>query len=109
LLKLQAGGSPSGDLAEARALRDVFARLPRHLVSFKGAIGHTLGASGPAELALLLEALAQDRVPPTAGFERLDPEIGFEPRGGDGSSVQRVLFNLAGFGGHVACLALARE
>ena len=109
LLKLQAGGSPSGDLAEACALRDVFARPPRHLVSFKGAIGHTLGASGPAELALLLEALAQGRVPPTAGFSHPDPQLGFEPRGGDGSNVRRVLFNLAGFGGHVACLALTRE
>lgn len=108
LLKLQAGGSPSGDLAEARAVRSLFAPLPR-LVSFKGAIGHTLGASGPAELALLLAALSRGRVPPTSGFRHADPEVGLEPRAADGSSVRRVLFNLAGFGGHVASLALARE
>lgn len=108
LLKLQAGGSPSGDLAEARAVRGLFAAPPA-MVSFKGAIGHTLGASGPAELALLLAALARGEVPPTAGFAHADPELGLEPKAGDGRAVRRVLFNLAGFGGHVAALALARE
>lgn len=108
LLKLQAGGSPSGDLAEARAVRSVFA-TPPPMVSFKGAIGHTLGASGPTELALLLDAIARGQVPATAGFATPDPELGLEPKGADGRSVRRVLFNLAGFGGHVACLALARE
>jgi len=108
LLKLQAGGSPSGDLAEARAVRSLFASPPL-LVSFKGAIGHTLGASGPTELALLLDALAQGRVPSTAGFATPDPELGLEPKAADGRAARRVLFNLAGFGGHVACLALARE
>lgn len=107
LLKLQAAGSPAGDLAEARAVRGLFPTLPR-MVSFKGAIGHTLGASGPAELALLLAALARGVVPPTQGFRHQDPELGFEPTGGDGRSVRRVLFNLAGFGGHVASLALER-
>ena len=108
LLKLQAGGSPLGDLAESRAVRSVFGALPRGVVSFKGEIGHTLGASGPAELALLLDALAHGTVPPTQGFSRPDPELGLEPRAGDGRTVRRVLFNLAGFGGHVASLALER-
>ena len=109
VLKLQAGGSPDGDLAEARAVRSVFPAPPRNLVSFKGEIGHTLGASGPAELALLVDALERGVVPPTKGFSHPDPEIGFAPRAGDGRSVRRVLFNLAGFGGHVASLALERK
>ena len=107
LLKLQAGGSPAGDLAEARAVKSLFPAAPL-MVSFKGEIGHTLGASGPAELALLLDALARGEVPPTAGFEQPDPELGLAPRAGDGRAVRRVLFNLAGFGGHVASLALER-
>jgi 3-oxoacyl-[acyl-carrier-protein] synthase-1 len=106
LVKLQAGGSPAGDLAEALALREVFGSPPR-LVSFKGAIGHTLGASGPAELALLIAALERGRVPPTAGFTHADPQLGIVPAGGD-ADVRRVLFNLAGFGGSVASLALER-
>ena len=107
LVKLQAGGSPTGDLAEARALRAVLGHLPRH-VSLKGAIGHTLGASGPAELALLIAALARGRVPPTEGFAQSDPELGLTPSGGDAGGVRRVLFNLAGFGGSVASVALER-
>jgi len=107
LVKLQAGGSPAGDLAEARALLAVLGEPPR-LVSLKGAIGHTLGASGPAELALLLDSLARGRVPATAGFSQPDPELGLAPSGGDAKSVRRVLFNLAGFGGSVASVALER-
>ena len=105
LLKLQSGGSPIGDLAEARAIRAIFP-APPGMVSLKGAIGHTLGASGPAELALLLSALARGRVPATHGFAQPDPELGLAPAGGDGGAVRRVLFNLAGFGGTVAALAL---
>jgi 3-oxoacyl-[acyl-carrier-protein] synthase-1 len=81
LVKL-ASGNAENDQAEARALSAVFAPLPRS-ISLKGELGHTLGASGPAELALLLETLA-------GGRER------------------RVLFNLAGFGGSVASMALER-
>ena len=107
LVKLQASGSPAGDLAEARALRATCGSPPR-VVSLKGAIGHTLGASGPAELALLIDALARGQVPPTQGFAAPDPEIGFAPEGGDARDVRRVLFNLAGFGGSVASVALER-
>jgi 3-oxoacyl-[acyl-carrier-protein] synthase-1 len=107
LVKLQAGGGPIADLAEARALRRVFAAPPA-VVSLKGALGHTLGASGPVELALLLECLAQGRVPATWGFETPDEEVGLEPAGGDAGGVKRVLFNLSGFGGNVMSLALER-
>ena len=107
LVKLQAGGGPMADLAEARALRRVFAALPQ-LVSLKGALGHTLGASGPAEVALLLECLSRGRVPVTWGFVTPDEETGVVPAGGDAREVRRVLFNLSGFGGNVMSLALER-
>jgi 3-oxoacyl-[acyl-carrier-protein] synthase-1 len=108
LVKLQAGGSPLADLAEARAVHAVFAPPPC-VASLKGALGHTLGASGPAELALLLACLDRGRVPPTFGYERRDDELGLEPSPGDVSSVRRVLFNLSGFGGSVMTLALERN
>jgi len=107
LVKLQAAGSPLGDLCEARALRALFSELPR-TVSLKSAIGHTLGASGPAELALLLGALDHGRVPATWGFATPDPELGLTPSGGDAGKVRRVLFNLSGFGGMCA-MTLERE
>lgn len=107
LIKLQAGGGPLADLAEARAIRELFAAPPR-AVSLKGAIGHTLGASGPAEMALLLRSLERGRVPETWGFAAPDEELGLVPSGGDGANLRRVLFNLSGFGGNVMSLALER-
>ncbi len=107
LIKLQAAGSPLSDLAEARAVRALFTAPPK-LVSLKGAIGHTLGASGPAELALLLGALARGRVPPTWGYEVHDEEIGLAPSDGAAGDVRRVLFNVSGFGGSVMTMALTR-
>jgi 3-oxoacyl-[acyl-carrier-protein] synthase-1 len=107
LIKLQAGGGRLADLAEARAIRELFAPPPR-TVSLKGALGHTLGASGPAELALMLASLSRGRVPATWGFSTPDHEIGLAPSGGDGKRVSRVLFNLSGFGGNVMSLALEK-
>jgi len=107
LIKLQAGGGRLADLAEARAARELFAAPPR-TVSLKGALGHTLGASGPAELALLLASLERGRVPDTWGFATPDEELGLIPSGGDASKVARILFNLSGFGGNVMSLALER-
>ena len=108
LVKLQAAGSPLADLAEARALHSIFAPVPR-AVSLKGAIGHTLGASGPAELALLCAALERGEVPATVGFHAPDPELGLTPASGAAGAVRRVLFNLSGFGGSVMTLALERH
>lgn len=107
LIKLQAGGGRMADLAEARALHESFSTVPR-AVSLKGALGHTLGASGPAELALLAASLERGRVPATWGFAEPDEELGLEPAGGDAQGVRRVLFNLSGFGGNVMSLALER-
>jgi 3-oxoacyl-[acyl-carrier-protein] synthase-1 len=115
LIKLQAAGSPSSDLAEARAVRALFgppiasslASMPK-TVSLKGAIGHTLGASGPAELALLLASLERGRVPATWGFATPDDELGLAPSGGEAKAVRRVLFNLSGFGGNLMTLALEK-
>jgi 3-oxoacyl-[acyl-carrier-protein] synthase-1 len=49
------------------------------LLSLKPAIGHTLGASGIAELAALLACLDQNQIPATQGFSEPDPEIGLIP------------------------------
>jgi 3-oxoacyl-[acyl-carrier-protein] synthase-1 len=101
-VKLQASGAPGTDAAEARALRLVFPEAPP-VFSLKGVLGHTLGASGIAELAATLMCLEEGWLPPTAGFGTEDPDLGLCPT----RTVQPwapgpVLFNLQGFGG---CLA----
>lgn len=109
-VKLQAAGSPGTDLAEANALRRVFAAGTPPLLSLKSAFGHTLGASGVAELAALLACLEVDCIPATAGFATADPQLGLQPTTTcHRQPVRHALLNLIGFGGGLAGLIVARE
>ena len=103
LIKLQAAGSPLNDLKELTGLAVAFATLPT-LVTLKAAIGHTLGASGAAEIALLTACLEAniwprpDCLPDTGlGAGLAQPEI---------ESVRYVLANILGFGGGHAAVIL---
>lgn len=110
LIKLQAAGSPGTDLAEANALRSVFGQRMPPLISLKPALGHTLGASGMAELAALLACLDADKIPATTGFTKVDPEIALFPMVDRSTAhVERALLNLIGFGGGLASLIVERH
>jgi len=110
LIKLQAAGSPGTDLAEANALRSVFGQQMPPLLSLKAALGHTLGASGMAELAALLACLDADKIPATAGFTKVDPEIALFPMVDRSTAhIERALLNLIGFGGGLASLIVERQ
>lgn len=110
LVKLQAAGSPGTDLAEANALRRVFADGTPPLLSLKSALGHTLGASGVAELATLLACLEDGCIPATAGFSTADPQLGLQPTTAcHPMPIRHALLNLVGFGGGLASLILTRQ
>jgi 3-oxoacyl-[acyl-carrier-protein] synthase-1 len=110
LIKVQAAGSPGTDLAEANALQQVFGLTLPPLVSFKPALGHTLGASGIAELATLLACLTADQIPATAGYGEADPKIGsISPVDRNKCHVKRALLNLIGFGGGLASMIIERD
>ena len=68
-----------------------------------------LGAAGAVEAIVCALSLANDLVPPTAGFAEADPEcpveVLTEARRGYPQTV--ALSNSIGFGGHNATLALA--
>jgi 3-oxoacyl-[acyl-carrier-protein] synthase-1 len=81
----------STDEAEEVALNRVFGSRRPPEISFKRQFGHTLGASGPAELTALLALLDT-----AAGQARYG-----HPR--------RLLFNLIGFGGSTATLIVERS
>ena len=70
-------GSASGDRAldawEAAAIAADHADVP--VCAVKGAAGEWEGASGALQVLAATRALADRVVPPTAGFERLDPEL----------------------------------
>lgn len=110
LVKLQAAGSPGTDLAEANALRQVFGHAMPPLLSLKPALGHTLGASGIAELAALLACLDSEHLPATGGFSRVDPQIALCPLvERSNAHISRALLNLVGFGGGLAALVMERR
>ncbi|GAA1242065.1 beta-ketoacyl synthase N-terminal-like domain-containing protein [Kitasatospora nipponensis] len=71
-------GSPLSDLAEARALRDVFGQALEALPvsSSKSVHGHALEASALLELVVTIAALDSERLPVNAGWLGPDPEIG---------------------------------
>jgi 3-oxoacyl-[acyl-carrier-protein] synthase-1 len=104
LVKVQAAGSPGNDAAEAAGLRAAFPRMPA-LVSLKAAIGHTMGASGAAEIALLLSCLEQAARPCCP--DALDPELGVDLLSPPGAG-QRILATILGFGGSHASVVLER-
>jgi len=110
LVKLQAAGSPAVDLAEAAAVRLVFGDAVPPLLSLKPYVGHTLGASGTAELSVLVACLSRGMIPATPGFSVPDDEIGFSPATtAQSRQARHVLFNLIGFGGSVVSLVLERS
>ena len=77
-IKAHATGSTYNDLAEGRGLRAVFEELPEIFV-LKAAVGHTLGACGALELALLYGTLREGFIPKTGGFETIDSEMEIVP------------------------------
>lgn len=107
-------GTPANDKTEAAALvklcqgdAALAAQIP--VTSVKGAIGHTLGAAGAIEAIVCALSVANDCIPPTAGFEQPDPEcpanVVVEPINDVPQKV--ALSNSLGFGGHNASLAIS--
>ena len=96
LIKPQAAGSPTNDATEARALSEAFTPLPA-LLTLKAAIGHTLGAAGVAELALLIGCL-ETGIWPRYDYPQ-DPRLNATLREAPLAHVRHVLACILGFGG----------
>ncbi|NQV33875.1 MAG: beta-ketoacyl-[acyl-carrier-protein] synthase family protein [Phycisphaeraceae bacterium] len=61
-----------GDVEEAAAIADVFGS-DTPVSSLKGALGHTLGASGPIELIASLIMVERNKIIATRNLETIDP------------------------------------
>lgn len=93
----------SGDLAEAAALRKLFANRWREVPvsGSKGAIGHAMAAAGVLEAIVAAQTCATGIVPPTVNLRHvdegceLDHVIG-EPRDVDAKMVLSVSFGMGG-------------
>lgn len=105
LIKVQAAGSPGNDAVEAEGLRAAFNKVPP-LVSLKAMIGHTMGASGAAEIALLTACLEQGVWPQYE--DATAPDLGVKLAATAPAKVRRVMATILGFGGSHATVALER-
>ncbi|GAB5605310.1 beta-ketoacyl synthase N-terminal-like domain-containing protein [Sideroxyarcus sp. TK5] len=105
LIKVQAAGSPGNDAAEAQGLHDAFDSVPP-LVSLKAAMGHTMGASGAAEIALLTACLQHD-VWPRIEHE-IDAELNVSLAATAPENARRIMATILGFGGSHASVVLER-
>ena len=77
-IKAHGTASPLNDDGEAAGMKRVFGELPPFF-ALKSTIGHTLGACGVIESAMVALALQRGFIPATAGFEQADPELGVTP------------------------------
>lgn len=103
-------GTPLNDLAEAKAIARVFATKQPLLSSTKGATGHAMAAASALEAVITLKALEQNKVPPTTGFETIDPNIPTTVlREAHNTPVNVAMSNGFGFGGNNAVLIVSKQ
>ena len=104
--------TPLGDLAETRAIKNVFGDHAYKLAvsSTKSVTGHCFGAAGAVEAMMCVLALHHGVLPPTANYEHPDPEcdLDYVPNDAREAQVDVALSNAMGLGGHNACVLIGR-
>jgi 3-oxoacyl-[acyl-carrier-protein] synthase II len=104
--------TPLGDLAETKAIKDVFGDHAYELAvsSTKSLMGHTFGAAGAIEAMMCVLAIRDGIIPPTTNYEVPDPEcdLDYVPNEARKADVKMALSNAMGLGGHNGCLILSR-
>jgi len=79
IVSTHATSTPSGDKAEARAVRELFSDSRGvNINNTKSYIGHSMGAAGALELAGNLPSFEDGVVHPTINVENLDPDCAIE-------------------------------
>jgi 3-oxoacyl-[acyl-carrier-protein] synthase II len=104
--------TPLGDLAETKAIKDVFGDHAYRLAisSTKSMMGHTFGAAGAIEAILCMLALRDGVLPPTINYREPDPacDLDYVPNEARHVQVDVALSNAMGLGGHNGCVLLGR-
>ena len=104
--------TPLGDLAETRAIKNVFGEHAYKLAvsSTKSVTGHCFGAAGAIEAMMCVLAIHHGVLPPTANYEQPDPELDLDyvPNKARKAEVDVALSNAMGLGGHNACVLVGR-
>jgi 3-oxoacyl-[acyl-carrier-protein] synthase II len=102
--------TPLGDVAEAKALKDVFGDhlYKMNINSTKSMTGHLLGAAGAVEAISSILSINNGIVPPTINHqnvdENIDSKINFTFNQSQKRNITFAMSNTFGFGGHNACV-----
>jgi 3-oxoacyl-[acyl-carrier-protein] synthase II len=104
--------TPLGDLAETRAIKQVFGDHAYSLAvsSTKSMMGHCFGAAGAIEAMMCVLALRDGVLPPTINYREPDPgcDLDYVPNEARRVQVDVALSNAMGLGGHNGCVLLGR-
>ena len=104
--------TPLGDLAETRAIKQVFGEHAYQLAvsSTKSVTGHCFGAAGAIEAMMCTLAVHHGVLPPTMNYRVSDPEcdLDYVPNESRRVELDVALSNAMGLGGHNACVLLGR-
>ena len=104
--------TPLGDLAETRAIKQVFGDHAYRLAvsSTKSVMGHTFGAAGAIEGMMCALAIHEGTLPPTINYRNPDPEcdLDYVPNEARDARVDVALSNAMGLGGHNGCVLFGR-
>ncbi|MCH5246098.1 MAG: beta-ketoacyl-ACP synthase II [Muribaculaceae bacterium] len=108
--------TPVGDVSEVKAIVDVFGEHAHKLniSSTKSMTGHLLGATGALEALFSVKAVQNDIVPPTINHAdddedpNIDYTLNFTFNKAQERTVNAVLSNTFGFGGHNATVIVKK-
>jgi len=106
-------GTPLGDVAETKAIKQVFGdhayELP--ISSTKSMVGHLFAAAGAIEALAAVKTIHEGVIHPTINLDRPDPEcdLDYVPNEARTQKVDVALSNAMGLGGHNACVLLGRH
>jgi 3-oxoacyl-[acyl-carrier-protein] synthase II len=114
LVNLHGTSTPLGDIAESKAILNVFGEhaYNLNLNSTKSMTGHLLGAAGAIETISCILSIKHGFVPPTINHftddDEIDSKLNFTFNKAQKREINVAMSNTFGFGGHNACVLVKK-
>src|SRR5450432_3454545 len=109
-INAHATSTPAGDVAEAKAIREVFGAAADSVIvsAPKSTFGHLLGAAGAVEAIATLLSVNEHIVPPTLNLDDKDDDVDLDVVTVDPRPLREgaAISNAFGFGGHNVVLVI---
>lgn len=101
----------AGDIAETKAIDEVFGKENVYVSSTKGATGHMMGAGGIVELIACIKALETGTLPVNIGLTEQDEECDLKIVTKDNckQEIRVAMSNAFGFGGQNSSIIVGKE